>query len=224
MKKNIIRLLLIAIVVISLTSCGEDKDISVKTIYYNGRAEPIGKPLPLMAPGFEDLTVSTLCFSAEQSYPNLTGEVKLPFDSIAQRVLARIGIEVVSEGDACEASFAITIIGYSSSGTYESVGTCYTGAEVEGEATFSVPNQEPLTLPIDRVLPGRGSVLEGQCESSPTSKFIKPIAFEELLNIMYQLWGPLVVVKTDASGFGELFEVRLAADALLEEIWAEESD
>ena len=67
-------------------------------------------PLPVQAPGWEEGTVHTLCLKIEQSYPEIEREFSQPIADTAQRILARVGLQVVAQGSACDAALTIALI------------------------------------------------------------------------------------------------------------------
>ncbi|MBN1810234.1 MAG: HEAT repeat domain-containing protein [Anaerolineae bacterium] len=176
---------------------------------------PTPTPLPLQAPGWEDVTVHTLCLAVEQAYPGIEGKEPEPIAEATQRILARVGLQVVAEGASCDATLTLTLTGQALGDRY-TTGYCYSGAEVSGLMVFDVAGREPLTLPVA----GRRNppfLIRG-CPQELGAPFGNAWS-EALLGCLAHLWGPQVLVQAVGD---EAVCVREAAAEALGEVEPEE--
>jgi len=172
---------------------------------------PTVTPIPLRAPGWEETTVRTLCLEVEQSYPEIDDKSPEPIAQAAQEHLSELGMHVVTEGDPCDATLTLTMIGRALGDDYTG-GYCYSGAEVEGQAVLTLAGRAPLTSP----LAGRqGTPFSIQhCPKQPTGAPFEVAWREALLGGLFDLWGPQVLIHALQD---ERVLVRdLAAEALVE--------
>ena len=177
---------------------------------------PTPKPLPVQAPGWEEVTVHILCLEVEQSYPQIEEEFSQPIVEAAGRILARVGLQVVAEGAPCEATLTLTLIGRALGATYIPGGYCYTGAEVSGQVTFTVPDRESLTMPVEGQVPTPDNVSD--CPGEPSGAPFGRVWPEAVLDGLADLWGHQVYVQALGD---EHFGVEAAAGRALEEIGPE---
>jgi len=178
---------------------------------------PTPTPFPLQAPGWEEITVHTLCLKVEQSYPGIEGKEPEPIAEATQRILGRVGLQVVTEaeGASCDATLTLTLTGRALGDKY-TTGYCYSGAEVSGLMVLDVAGREPLTLPIA----GRRNppfVIRG-CPQELSAPFGDAWS-EALLGCLAHLWGPRVLVQALGD---EAACVREAAAEALGEVGPEE--
>jgi hypothetical protein len=173
---------------------------------------PTVTPLSLRAPGWEEVTVHTLYLEVEQSYPDIPDKEPEPIAEAAQRILSTLGISVVADGDPCDATLTLTVAGRALGAEYIVGGTCYSGADVEGQAALTVPGRPPLTAS----LAGRqGTPFKIEhCPKEPASAPFEVAWMEALLGGLSDLWGPQVLVQ--ALGDESALVRDLAADALIE--------
>jgi hypothetical protein len=206
--------LLFALVILagSALACGQG---SAFTPSPTSTPSPTPTPLPLQAPGWEEITVHILCLTVEQSYPGIEGKEPEPIAETIQRILARVGLQVVAEGASCDATLTLTLTGQALGDEY-TTGYCYSGAEVSGLMVFDVAGREPLTLPIA----GRRNppfMIRG-CPQELGAPFESAWS-EALIGCLAHLWGPQVLVQAVGD---EAACVREAAAEALGEVELEE--
>jgi hypothetical protein len=164
-------------------------------IFLSGcKAQQPTTPVSLQAPGFEDVTVHTVCLKVEQSYPEIEKEISMPIFEVTQRILERLGLKVVTEGEPGDAILTITLIGKALGADYRRVGYCYSGAEVSGKISLAVPEHIPFDLPISkRRSPPFGII---GCPKDPSDAPFRSIWPEPLLDGLASLWGSQICIKS----------------------------
>jgi hypothetical protein len=169
-------------------------------------------PPPLWAPGWNEVTVRTLCLEVEQSYPEIPHKDPEPIAQATRKVLSGLGLHVVAAGDPCDATLTIAVTGQARAGDYLLEGYCYTGARVEGRADLSVPGRAPLIVPLAglQMPPPRIQ----HCPRDPTDAPFEAVWLEVLLGTLFDLWGPQVLVQ--ALGDERVLTRSLAASVLIE--------
>jgi 3-methyladenine DNA glycosylase AlkC len=169
-------------------------------------------PLSVQAPGWEEVTVHTLCLEVEQSYPEIEGKEPEPIAETAQRILARIGVQVVAEGASCDATLTVTLSGRALGANYLGAGYCYSGAEVEGRMDLIVPGREPFTQPISADYAPQYSISD--CPRAAGAPFLR-VWPEALVDGLGHLWGPHSLIQALED---EELEVRRSAALALGEM------
>jgi hypothetical protein len=168
-------------------------------------------------PGWEGITVHTLCLEVKQSYPEIEGKRPEPIDEAAQRILSRLGLQVVAGEVPCEATLTFTLTSQALAADYVAPGAstnpihrCYTGAEVTGEVTLTVTGQASLTVPVDGSYPTSGAT--SQCPEQPADAPFERAWSDALVDGLAQLWGIEVLVQ--ALGDGKWLLREAAAQVL----------
>jgi hypothetical protein len=188
MKKNMAFLLTLIALLSSTLACGQTTESTPETTPTIG---PTPTALPLQASGLESITVRTLCLEVDQSFPEITDpelvEIAPKISETTQRVLAGLGMEVVE--DNCDATLAITMTGEAIGASYQNIGFCYEGADVQGEIRLSIINHAPLSMPISGSFEPRSIIREDFCAKEP---FLAPFSLvwpAALLEGLAQFWG-----------------------------------
>lgn len=176
---------------------------------------PTPTPPPIQAPGWEEVTVHTLCLEVEQSYPQIDEEFSMPIAEAAQRILAGVGLQVVDEGAPCDATLTVALIGRAQGAGYSGGSTCYTGAEYSGGVTLTVPNREPLTVSVSEYVPP--SELTFHCPNPEGAPFRRTWS-KALVDGLSRVWGLPFLIQTLGD---EMAQVRWAAADKLGEIGPE---
>lgn len=104
---------------------------------------------------------------------------------VARRDLAVIGVTVV---EASENLLAFTLDGAGLAASYSNLGSCYTGARVNGTVTLTAPGRPTLEARLSGEVPTSSVVFtcEKDAEYAPFEH-----AFEKgLLGVVADLWGP----------------------------------
>jgi len=149
-------------------------------------------PLPVQALGWEEVTVHTLCLEVEQSYPEIEGEFSQSIADTAQRVLARVGLQVVAQGSACDAALTIALISEALGEEYTS-GYCYTGAKSNGQILLAAPDRVQFTFPISGFRSPPFNI--SYCPPEPNDAPFEEAWSEAILEGLAHLWGPRVLIK-----------------------------
>jgi hypothetical protein len=195
MKRRPFLLLVLTSLVSAALACGQTPTPSPTPIPTQG---PTPTPLPVQAPGWEGITLQTLCLEVEQSFPDAPEdrkEVVTPkIGETTQRVLSRLGLRF-AEAD-CDADLLITMTGQASSANYLGAGRCYEGAEVSGEIQLSASGRTPLTVTMSRSRPLPSAIASSYCAKEPYEAPFPLIWPQALLDGLSQLWGPHVPLST----------------------------
>jgi len=173
---------------------------------------PTVTPSSLRAPGWETVTLHTLCLGVEQSYPDAQDRKPEPIAEAAQDLLAGLGVRVTAGDEPCDATLAFDVAGRALGAEYIPAGYCYSGAEVEGQAVLTVPGHTSLAVPLS----GRQGTPRSieHCPKEPAGAPFRVAWTEALLGALYDLWGPPLLIHALAD---ESVLVRhLAADALVQ--------
>ena len=198
-------LLLVALVVTILALACEEGEEEVATTTPSpaatGTATPDATPSPEATPTHEATptlsplqNVQTLCLEVQQSYPEIEEEVFKPIAETVRHILAGLGLQVVAEGTACDATLTFAVTGKALGETYTGAGRplCYTGAEVNGQMTLTVPGRAPLTLPISERKPPRSGVIS-VCPDEADAPF-DSVWPKAVLDGLASLWPPPQVI------------------------------
>lgn len=189
MKRAVLALLVLMTFIVGLASCS-----SGPTATSSPTLAPAATPPPLQAAGWEEVTVHTLCLAVEQSYPQIEGEFSQPIAETARRILAGLGLQVLDEGAACEASLTLSFTAQALGADYMVDGYLYTGAEVNGQMTLAVTGREPLVLRVGGFYPTPSRVeipigftihIPRQPKDAPFDKAWS----EALVDGLAQVWG-----------------------------------
>jgi len=194
MKRTIILLVTLVALGSGAVACGRGRTPT-----------PTPTPLPVQAPGWEGVTVHTLCLEVEQSYPQIEKEFSQPIAEATQRILARLGLQVVAPGEACDATLSISLTGQALAANYrggvwwakslEAGGRFYTGAEVNGQMSLIFPGHEPLTLPISGMVPTPDRISGTYGPDTPAEAPFGYAWSKALLDGLAHLWGYQVLIQ-----------------------------
>ena len=192
----------------------------------------VAPPLPLQAAGWEGVTVSRLCLKVEQSYPQIEDEFTEPIAEAVQQFLRRIRVQVVDEGEPCDATLTFTVTSQAKGANYIPGGFLYTGAEATGRLELAGEGEPTLSLPLSRSYPPPSSVTYSPRtpQDAPFGAAWRPA----LLDGLYELWGVQVWVEAlnDESpsvreaavevlgGIGDTKAVEALIQALNDENWS----
>lgn len=176
-------------------------------------ATPTPEATPTLSPV---QAVETICLEVQQSYPDIEEEVSEPIAETVRDILAGLGLQVVSEGTPCDATLTFALTGEALSAFYGPVppDRCYTGAEVNGQMTLTMPGRAPLTLPIsERKRPTQGLITDCPTKVHAPFDWVWP---RPVLDGLASLWPPPQVF-VQALG-DEDWDVRRAAALALRDI------
>jgi HEAT repeat protein len=150
---------------------------------------PTPTPPPLQIPGWQGMSLHTLCLDIQQSFQEMDEGFSLPIEEFVQKHLSLMGIRVISNTTACEAKLTMALTGEPRGDTYAgtSIGYCYTGAMVRLHTILSVEGAESISIAITKIKP-TPSVTYGCREKSeaPFSEVWIPAVSHSL----FKLWGP----------------------------------
>jgi len=146
----------------------------------------------ITSPGWEGVTLSTLCLAVWDHYPQSVGAYSLTDEITAATVglLSRLGIQTVPQGEPCEAELTI-LLSFRAVGTRYSGGSVlYTGARTNGQLTLSAPERELLVVPVNSmVLLQVDSDSSGRQPASPSDAPYESVWREPVLAGLAQIWG-----------------------------------
>jgi hypothetical protein len=138
--------------------------------------------------------IDTVCLNIEMSRTETNGHW-IYNDEDIERLLNRMDIDFVPEGQACDATLTLTGTGipygdeytqeHSSYTTY-----CYTGGKVNGKLTFSLPGQDPLVFPFRGTRPKQESI-SGCSKTAPFYEII----YKPMLQAFIHLFGPEFAIR-----------------------------
>lgn len=152
-------------------------------------------PTPTVSP-VQDVQV--LCLVVEESYPQIEGEFSEGIAEAVERILSELGLQVMAEGEPCDATLTVTLTGEALGASYKHFGSfdtsrCYTGAKVYGEMTLTSPGTAPLTVAARARKPTiSGTIYE--CPGKAQAPFYS-VWPEAVLDGLADLWGPQVVFQ-----------------------------
>ena len=199
MKRLIVLLLALAGLACGMAGCGS--------------ASTPATPVPLQVKGWDSITVRTVCLEVEQSYPEIEHKSAEPIAEAVERILTGVGLQVVDEGDPCEATLTFVLTGEALGAKYTGGIHCYSGAAFSGGASLTSPGRELVTLPISaRHVP---PVSISGCHGEPIDAPFERVWPEALLDGLGHLWGtpPLIQALEDEEEW-----VRFAAAGVLGKI------
>lgn len=142
-----------------------------------------------------DLTgIDTVCLKIERSRSETEGHW-IYNDEDIERILGRMDIKFVREGEACDATLTLEGKGnpYGSNYKSESSGLsnyCYTGGKVKGNVIFSIPGKDPFVFPIKGYQPEKETITS--CYK--TAPFYQMI-YKPMLRAFIHLWGPEFAIR-----------------------------
>ncbi len=169
-------------------------------------------PLPLQAAGWEGVTVSRVCLKVEQSYPQIEDEFSQPIAETVQRVLKRIGVQVVDEGAPCDATLTFTVTLRARSAYYSGF-RLYTGANATGLLELSGEGRPTISVPVsDRFAPPKTAIV---LHENPRDAPFRSVWASALHDGLFELWGVEVYI---AAFRDESYRVRKNATEALGKI------
>lgn len=187
----------------------------------------VATPLPLQARGWEGVTVSSLCLKVEQSYPQIEGEFSEPIAEAVQGVLGRIGVQVVGEGEPCDATLTFTLSFRATGASYTGSGFSgskflYTGASATGRLELVGEGGATLSLSVSKSYsPPSGFGYSGEPPSEPRDAPFDEAWCPALLDGLSRLWGQWVLVEalanysTSSAAYDMLAEMKGRAVPIL---------
>ncbi len=228
MRKHATLIAIALVALLAFAACGGDGPSPASST--TPAASPTvaqGSPTPVqpaVTPALSpDEAIQTICLTVEQSYPEIEEEVSQPIAETVQRILTALGLEVVAQGTPCDAILMFALTGEALGADYNVSGGgsqfCYTGAEVDGEMTLTMPGRSPLTVPISGREPPNPGVIT-HCPYQVAAPFDRPWP-RAVLNGLTSLWPtPQVFLHALAD---ENEDVRTAAAEELEESGSQET-
>jgi len=150
--------------------------------------------LPAQLPGGASLPLKTICLNVSQS-GDTTRE---PVASAIEQTLTRAGFTVLQTGGACDATLYIQMSFTAIGAQYASATkSCfdYSSASMEGQASFTVPGNEPLTFRLTNST-GLWEVIYGCDEPTPGMAPFGAIWGYPINQVLSHIWGLPVLVYT----------------------------
>lgn len=138
--------------------------------------------------------IDTVCLNIEMARSETEGHWIYNDDDI-ERILGRLDINFVQEGEDCDATLTLDGKGIPIGDNYKSENSssttyCYTGGSVNGKVTFRVPGQDPLVYSIKGSQPKQDSI--SSCYK--TAPFYE-IIYKPMLQAFIHLWGPQFAIR-----------------------------
>jgi hypothetical protein len=210
----------------SVLACSQD---ATPTALPSPTSGPTPTPLPLQSSQWEGTTIRSVCLAVEQSYPEIEGDFSLPIESSIRNILGALGLQMVQEQSACDASLRVMLEGEPLGDHYISSGVCYTGARVSGKMELSSSGRSSLEIPfLEEQLP---PAVVSSCPEQRAYAPFGPVWGRAVVKALMELWGMPVAVaalqddvgSVQAAGAEELGKLGAqAADAvplLAELVW-----
>jgi hypothetical protein len=172
---------------------------------------PTPTPRPLRAPGWEGVMAHTVCLEVSQSYPESEGKAPEPIAEAVQDILSDIGVQVVDEGEPCDAVLTLALTCEPIAAEYVRWGECHSGAAASGELLFTAPDREQLALPLAGRYPAPYTITH--CPGPSDAPF-EYAWTDALLRGLAHLWGPQILIQ--ALEEGTAWEREVAPKALSE--------
>jgi hypothetical protein len=190
MRRTLVLLLALGILTSGTLACGE---------------EPTPAPVPTVGPtptpfspphyGWEDVTVRTLCVEVDQTYDEIEGKEPQPIAEATQEILGMLGVQVVAEGEPCDAALTITLVFEAVGGEYSSgmKQYCYTGSRVRGELQLAAADRLPVAASLSGNYPRPEKIIN--CPTEPADAPFHQCWREALVKGFAEIWGPQVFIQ-----------------------------
>jgi hypothetical protein len=166
-------------------------------------------PIPIQLPGWEDVTISTLCLDISQEYPEewffffketlvklgldiTPKQYSFPYDTVIGEIMQSIGVEVVEKGAQCDARLGINVEGIGKVGTYgkQSKDRCYTGSYVSMGVVLSSDNRETYEAHSSGQVLQSDYIFSGSCPDQAYKAPFTESSAEAITNALVDIWGP----------------------------------
>jgi hypothetical protein len=206
-RHGVLVVIALAILVCGILCCGPNLISKISGL---GSAPT---PFALWVAGWEGVTVNPVCLKVEQSYPDINEKEPEPIFERVKETLKEAGIQVVEEGNPCDADLTFVLTMYARGSEYIGGQYCYSGAKAEGQATLSAPNHSPLTLTIrgNRPTPFKTVGCPGPADAPFEGAWLRAV-----YSGIAQLWGPRILVKPLRQDYR--YEARQSAAEVLGEM------
>jgi len=146
---------------------------------------PTPTPLPVQIEGLEETTLRTICISVEQSYPQIEEGFIQSIEETISRILGNIGVNTCEQGMPCDASLNIDLVIEAIEDEYIVYGKCFAEAKAEGQMTLSIPDHEPINMPIQGY---KISYAIRYCPKNPSDAPLAKAWIQALLSGFYEVW------------------------------------
>jgi len=179
-----------------------------------GQATP-SLPANLVAEGWQDVRLQTLCLEVQQSFTNLDSGFSLPVEPTLRRLLPGLGLRVAASGEACDGALHLSLQGEALAEDYicilgHACGHCFTGARVFGELSLTTSNRTPWSRAINASIAPPSTI--SACPKVPQEAPLDEVWPRAVLDGLLDLWGTPVL----AAALGDPAEsVREATVRLL---------
>jgi len=147
----------------------------------------------MQVPDWGGVTLHTVCLAVVQSYPGIEGKIPDPIAETAERILARVGLLVASDGSPCDANLLITLTGEALHAEYSGGETCYSGAAMQGQVMLTDLEGRASTLSVSGELSPPFFV--SRCAETPAGAPFGRVYPGALLDGLAYLWGPQVLIQ-----------------------------
>jgi len=165
-----------------------------------GRATP-SLPANLVAEGWQDVQIRTLCLDVRQSYLEIDPDFSLPLEPSLRRVLSGLGLRVVASGETCDGALRLSLQGEALAEDYVCIlgnacGHCFTGARISGELTLTSSDRTPWVHTFNTGIEPPSSISD--CPKVPEDAPLDVLWPGTVLAGLLDLWGtPVLKVALD---------------------------
>jgi HEAT repeat protein len=158
---------------------------------------PIPTPTvpPVLAVGWEDESISSLCLRTELAFP---GEVEDEIIDCVRGIVAGLGLEILADEGVCDATLSVELTGEALGAPYIGKPYCWSGAAVAGEIVLSDHGGEPVVFPVEERKEPPGSIPSWGCAERASDAPFDELWPAALFGGLVELWGPDVLAKAAA--------------------------
>ena len=173
-------------------------------------------PANIVAEGWQDVQLQTVCLEVQQSFPDISPGFSLPVEPALRRVLRGLGLRVTDDGDGCDGVLQLSLTGVALAEDYVCIlgracGHCFTGAGVGGRLILTRSDRTPLVSPFTASISPPATISD--CPEVPRGAPLEEVWPRAVLDGLFELWGiPVLAVALD----DREESVREAAVRLLE--------
>lgn len=144
----------------------------------------------ILAEGWQGTKVETLCLSVNQT--GTEGIPGFPVLKTLQDIFPRLGIQVVEEGQDCQAQLSLSIEFFAEAEEYIGVGLCYSGAQANSMAILSMPGKPNLEVSgFAEIMPPQAIIGCPTEQQAPVGQVWQGAVFSTL----GQVWGDLLFAR-----------------------------
>lgn len=125
-------------------------------------------PLSVQGPGWEGVEIRSVCLEVQQRYPEFPDKKDVPIETCLEAILGAIGLAVVADPQACDATLEVSLSGKAAADTYRFPGEdkkCYNGSSFQGEMVLTSAGGKRLVVKLAHTFTPR---MISTCNEKPT--------------------------------------------------------